>query len=343
MGGHVGPRAAVSAPAPELAAFLREHRLAGEHEEGEWTALAGGVSSDIWRVRTSAATFCVKRALAQLKVAAEWTAPLDRNAYEWEYMKVAGAIVPGGVPAPIVHDEARGLFAMEWLSPGEYRLWKTELLAGRVSIAAAAAVGTLIGRVHAATAKDTAIAFRFATDGNFHSLRIEPYLLATARKHADLSERLHEIADVTAATRLVLVHGDVSPKNILLGPRSPVLLDAECAWYGDPAFDLAFCLNHLIIKAGVLGDVSTDLRQAAQAMASRYLAHVGWEPASGLEARAAALLPALALARVDGMSPLEYLNEGQRSRLRNIARRALAANPQSLQDAMNMLLPGTPG
>ncbi len=52
----------------------------------------------------------------------------------------------------------------------------------------------------------------------------------------------------TLAAKIALVHGDVSPKKVPAGPRGPVFLDAECAWYGDPAFDLAFCLNHLLLK-----------------------------------------------------------------------------------------------
>ena len=43
------------------------------------------------------------------------------------------------------------------------------------------------------------------------------------------------LAATTAATKRVLVHGDFSPKNLLAGAGGPVILDAECAWYGDPA------------------------------------------------------------------------------------------------------------
>ena len=75
-----------------------------------------------------------------------------------------------------------------------------------------------------------------------------PTLVATGRRHPDLAPALDALVDRTAGTKRTLVHGDVSPKNILLGSRGPIFLDAECAWYGDPAFDLAFCLNHLLLK-----------------------------------------------------------------------------------------------
>jgi Ser/Thr protein kinase RdoA (MazF antagonist) len=111
----------------------------------------------------------------------------------------------------------------------------------------------------------------------------------------------------TAAGRISVVHGDVSPKNILVGPHGPVLLDAECAWYGDPAFDLAFCLNHLLLKAVLLPQHASALLPSFEALARSYLQAMRFEPAAALEARTAALLPALALARIDGKSPVEYL------------------------------------
>lgn len=333
MGWQVGVGSAVSRPEAELVAFLREQGLADADELGNWTPLAGGVSSDIWRVETRRGSVCVKRALAQLKVAAEWTASTDRNAYEWAYMELADRAAPGAVPRPIAHDAQRGLFAMAWLGPDRHRLWKAELLAGRIDAEIAAAVGDLLGRIHAATAADPQVPGRFATDANFHALRIEPYLLATAARHRDLSERLQAIARVTEETKRVLVHGDVSPKNILISPDGPVLLDAECAWWGDPAFDLAFCLNHLVIKARVVEDPAAALQLAFDWLAAAYLKHVTWEPSVAVESRAAALLPALALARVDGKSPVEYLDDAQRASLRSAARTALAAGETTLAGA----------
>src|SRR4029079_13620148 len=108
----------------------------------------------------------------------------------------------------------------------------------------AAMVGACIASIHAYTANRIEVANQFATDHIFFPIRLEPYLAATAVAHPDIASPLQQLIDVTAHTKLALVHGDVSPKNILCGPNGPVFLDAECAWYGDPAFDLAFCLNH---------------------------------------------------------------------------------------------------
>lgn len=145
-------------------------------------------------------------------------------------------------------------------------------------------------------------------------------MIATARAHPDLAGRLDDLASATLENRRTLIHGDVSPKNILLGPDGPVFLDAECAVYGDPAFDLAFCLTHLLLKA-VLRPKSTTLYIASyRSMADAYLDGVTWEPVDGLEARATELLPALMLARVDGKSPVEYLDREQQASVRSFAR-----------------------
>ena len=327
----------MSAPEPALDEFLVDAGLIQAGKETVWTPLTGGVSSDIWRVDAGDNSWCVKRALAQLKVAAEWKAPVERNAFEWDYMQVASAIAPDHVPTPIAHDKPRGLFAMAWLASDQHRLWKSELLAGRVDEGDAAAMGDLLGRIHAATARDPSLPSRFATDISFHALRIDAYLLATARAHPDIAPLIEPISAQTAATKRVLVHGDVSPKNIMLGPDGPILLDAECAWYGDPAFDLAFCLNHLLIKRLVVKGAEEALAASFNALATSYLAHVDWEAAEALEARAAALLPVLALARVDGKSPVEYLDEAQRGVLRLMARAAIKAQPTTLRDCVNSM------
>src|SRR5207249_384743 len=133
----------------------------------------------------------------------------------------------------------------------------------------------------------------------------------------------------TAITKLCLVHGDVSPKNILVGPRGPVFLDAECAWYGDPAFDLAFCLNHLLLKCLWVPQAKSAFLNCLAALRGGYLERMSYEDPKSLEARTAALLPALLLARVDGKSPVEYLTDGK-DLVRRVARALLAQPPATL-------------
>jgi Ser/Thr protein kinase RdoA (MazF antagonist) len=216
---------------------------------------------------------------------------------------------------------------MEFLSPADHPVWKARLRDGHADVAFAAEVGRRIAVIHAHAAATPGLAEAFPTDEIFHAIRLEPYLLATARAHPDLAMVLEDIASVTARSKRTLVHGDVSPKNILCGPSGPVFLDAECAWWGDPAFDLAFCLNHLLLKCLWTPSASAGFMACFEALSARYLAGITWEAADALEARAARLLPGLFLARVDGKSPVEYLTEEHdKNRVRRVAR-ALLTKP----------------
>lgn len=315
----------------EMRRSLARMAIVYAHSPARLVPLAGGVSSDIYRVEAPGATFCVKRALPRLKVAADWQVPVDRNRYEIAWLERAAAILPGAVPKVLGVDPEGSAFAMEWLAPDRHPVWKAELRDGRIDPAVAAAVGERLGRLHAATAGSAEVAAAFPTDALFHALRLEPYLEATARAHPDLAPTLARLVATTAGTKLALVHGDMSPKNILVGPDGPVFLDAECAWYGDPAFDLAFLLNHLLLKGAWKPAARARYVDAFEALADAYLARVAWEPAAALETRAAALLPALMLARVDGKSPAEYLvDERAREAVRRFARAGIASPPPGL-------------
>jgi aminoglycoside phosphotransferase (APT) family kinase protein len=289
--------------------------------------LAGGVSSDIWRVELAAGTVCVKRALARLRVSQLWEAPIERNRYERQWLQTAGAAVPGAAPRVLAWDDAAGMFAMEYL---DHPVWKGLLRDSVADLQFAGRVGSALAAIHAATAGKEEIARRFAIDAIFHAIRLEPYLVATARHHPDLRPGLLELERRTAATRLCLVHGDVSPKNILVRAQGPVFLDAECAWYGDPAFDLAFCLNHMFLKCIWVPRARAGFMQCYDALASAYLRGVTWEPSAAVEERAATLLPGLLLGRVDGKSPVEYLDESGRALVRRAARKLLAAPERTL-------------
>ena len=227
---------------------------------------------------------------------------------------------------------ALGVLVMNYLPPSEYRLWKQLLHEGRADAATARAVGSLLGKIHSHSAQRPELAAEFDTDQIFFDIRLEPYLVATARRHANLASQLERLVEVTRSHRVALVHGDVSPKNILIGAEGPVFLDAECAWWGDPAFDIAFCLNHLLLKCMWTPAATPEFLASFDALAAAYLQEVDWELSEELERRAAALLPGLFLARIDGKSPVEYITEeAQREKVRRVASSLLKDPVASLQ------------
>jgi aminoglycoside phosphotransferase (APT) family kinase protein len=320
----------------EIYAALEACGLTLSGARPELTPLKGGVSSDIFRVDLPGRTVCVKRALRQLKVAQDWFAPVERSEAEVLWIRAVENIYPSAAPPLIAADSARHLFVMAYLDPVDYPCWKDSLRDGAIDSAFAASVGEVLVTIHAGTAGRDDLAEKFSNDAMFEALRIEPYLLATASHHFDQSERLSTLAETTRMTKRVLVHGDVSPKNILQGPEGPVFLDSECACYGDPAFDLAFCLNHLLLKSIWRPQWRKAYAECFEALAAGYLANVAWEPGAEFERRASELLPALLLARIDGKSPVEYItDESDKARVRQVALRFLDRPARKLREISN--------
>lgn len=310
----------------ELLHALCQMGLAQPDEVPVITPLSGGVSCDIFRVDLEGGTLCIKQALPQLRVKAEWHAPVSRSQAEVEWLDFAlncGVSVPeilGTMPE-------RSLFAMSWLDPATHPVWKRELAEGRIDPAFAGEVGAALALVHARSSGDSEIASRFANHVGFHALRLDPFFLHTANQHPDLAGQLNALAERTGAARIALMHGDVSPKNILCGHIGPVFLDAECACIGDPAFDLAFCLMHLLLKGVWHPEWCPAYGDAFLALADSYVRNADWEETAHLEQRICELLAALLLARVDGKSPAEYLVSEQDKAFVRTKARSLIAHP----------------
>ena len=288
--------------------------------------LTGGVASDIWRIDIYSAdgsdcavenkrhqTLCIKRALSQLKVEQTWEVSTDRNAYEVRWFQtVAEYFSHDVVPHILAHDKKRGVFAMDFLPPEKYPVWKNQLRDGVVDPLTAQQVASNLGKIHQRTAllsQRPELMQLFDSMHLFYQIRIEPYFLATAKNHPDLKNHIEKLANGLAKTQKALVHGDISPKNILIGENGPVFLDAECAVYGDPAFDIAFLLNHLLLKSVWRPLLLDQLLYSFTVAYESYLSNVNWENALEFEKRACAFLGVFLLARIDGKSPVEYITE----------------------------------
>jgi aminoglycoside phosphotransferase (APT) family kinase protein len=295
--------------ARELALYLERHALVEDLAQAEIRPLDGGVSSSIYVVKTPSRCFVVKQALEKLRVEDDWRCDTGRSLYEQDFMAWAETVVPGAVPTLLHCDRERGLFAMEYLG-AEWTTWKARLWAGDLSPEVAAQVGTVLGTLHRHAWGCEEVAARFDNTPLFRELRIAPYLLTSAQRHPDLAQVLEAEAARLERTRLTLVHGDYSPKNLMTDGQRVKVLDAEVAWFGDPAFDLAFLSTHLWLKSvkfpqrahGYLELQKIFLQAYAQALGSH------WD--ADLEHRAARLLPMLLVARVSGKSPAGYFSKG---------------------------------
>ena len=315
--------------------LVRELGIADASDVLSVEPLTGGVASDIAKVDLGKRTICVKFALPKLKVAADWQAPVHRNAAEYAWLKVAADLLPQSAVRLFGRSEAQHGFAMEFVSGEDVYLWKTSLLEQKPSKGEAHLVADMIGRIHHKSSQSGFDTTPFQNRDDFHALRIEPYLSATAKVHPDLSPLLNELEDMLYQSNQVLVHGDVSPKNILMRSGGPVLLDAECATMGDASFDPSFCLNHLVLKAIHLPATRERLLKDVVAFWQAYATHITWEPPTTLESRVCRLLPALMLARVDGKSPVEYLNDAEKDIVRAISKSLLKTPADTISEFAN--------
>ena len=263
--------------------------------------LSGGVSGDVVLTDDGHVR---KQFLPKLKVAMEWLSDPRRVFREIDSLRAWSRIVgPDCVPQVLSVEPETYTYTMTY---AEGPSWKDLLMAGEVRRSIAHELGRRLSLVH--RKPDAEAARALAGPGFFPELRVEPYYETTAKRHPDLPIR----ADFTSET---LVHGDYSPKNILVHKDGLWVLDHEVAHWGDPAFDLAFMLNHLLIKAMIFADARYG--DAARAFLDAY------GPDSALETRTMYHLAVLMLARVDGKSPLAYLGEEQRVRIRAHARRRI--------------------
>jgi Ser/Thr protein kinase RdoA (MazF antagonist) len=290
----------------DLIGYLRERHLIPDGPV-DVRRLSGGVSSDLHAVIPAAGGgVVVKRALDKLLVQDDWRADTSRNRYEVAWFRRAAAIpgLDGHLPR-ILHDDAeRGLFVMEFLA-GAWSTWKARLLDGHLDVESATLAGAVLGGIHAATFRQPDIATSFATAPLFEELRLAPYLRTTAARVPAVGEPILAEVRRLEDCRLALVHGDFSPKNLLVRPGRLVVLDAEVATCSDPAFDLAFLLNHLLLKAVRTGAWEGHAA-LVEAVLAAYRAAFPGQPAD-LEASAVRLQAMLMLARLWGKSPVEYL------------------------------------
>lgn len=294
--------------------------------------LTGGVSSDVFLVEDGERQFVVKQALAKLKVQDLWQADISRNRTEYEYLNFVGRILPDAVPK--VFAAGQGYFTMEYLGEG-FANWKQMLLAGQCDVADATQAGGALGTIHRVSAGNAEAARIFDTTKNFHQLRTDPYLVTTGQRHPELREYFERETFRLESTRECLVHGDYSPKNILIGNGRQVILDCEVAWYGDPAFDLGFLLNHFLLKSLHHAPVDVGMNVLAEHAIREYFAErrLAAQKQDELDRRTAHLLLLLLLARIDGKSPAEYLRSDEKKDfVRKFVTHTLAAPDLTLSE-----------
>jgi 5-methylthioribose kinase len=279
------------------------------------TVLEGGVSSDIRIVQSPQGSYVVKRALKKLKVKADWFADPARSSTEVCGLRAMAQLLgQAHVPKVLWADEAAHQFAME-LIDARFKNWKQQLLQGNVDPATARTAGRLLGQLHTRSSTASCLAQQFANTQPFIELRIRPFFERIAQKNPSLAPDIVRIIKNILATRNALVHGDYSPKNLLVDGGDVVILDCEVAHWGDARFDVAFCVAHLLLKSFRRGAPKPLLRYAVVAFLSEYR-RAGL---AVLDEHFVRQLGCLLLARLEGDSPVAYLDDLEARAVRQLA------------------------
>lgn len=305
-------------------------------------SLGGGVSNVVLRVTGPGLDMVVKQALPKLNVAEEWLADIDRVEKEVACLKLLmEGLADGSVPKLLFYDKANYSYGMEML-PERYRMWKSDLLGGEVRQPVAERVGEMLGEIHALTWNRSRIGDAFDDVLPFTQLRIDAYYRTTGSRHPDFAHHFERVIEMALGCRQALVHGDYSPKNILVDPSDHVvLLDYEVAHFGDPAFDAAFLLNHLMLKAMHVPQARSALCASALSFWGKYLETLkarGVNAPTDLEARTVSHLGCLQLARIDGKSPAEYIvDTAEKEAVRRFAKEILADGLARISDVVEKM------
>lgn len=311
--------------------YLRHRRLIDASTAVEAEFLGGGVSNVVLAARADGQSFVVKQSLPRLRVASEWLAKRERIITEAHALDWARGQTPDAVPT--VHDLDPATFTMVIAhAPPGWADWKTHLLSRDARPDVAARLGTILAAWHVAPRGNTAAAGQFDDAEAFEQLRVDPYYRAILPRYPDLAPEIMGYIDRMRATRRCFVHGDFSPKNVLLGESGLWVVDFEVAHMGDPAFDLAFMHNHLLLKAIHQPDCLEGYERCAQAFWRAYRQGVG-DGFGGPTAYILGHVGCLMLARVDGKSPAEYLTRGEQRQARVLGRLLLGAPPANLDAA----------
>ncbi len=297
--------------------------------------LPGGVSNTVILIEDADQRIILKQSLPRLNVQDEWLAERSRILREWSVMRKLGVVLPTGrLPELLFRDDSNYLYAMR-AAPVGFQNWKTQLLAGECNQATAQQVGATLGLMIRETWRNPQFCEEFSECKAFVQLRTDPYYRTIGKRHPQITSAIEEWIAIFSERRDAIVHGDWSPKNLLLTPLGLICIDFECAHFGDPSYDAAFLLNHLILKAFHRNEMAMNYLQLAHTAFTWTSGLVPAEALGEFERSTMRHLAFLLLARIDGKSPVEYLpEEARRSKVRQFAMQQIAVTPETLREML---------
>jgi len=325
-----------------LSAYLREIGLIIPDDRLALTILSGGVSNRAVLVSVNGVErWVVKQALEKLRVPVDWFSSPTRIHREAAGLRTLVELLPeGSTPRFVYEDEKAHILIMEAI-PQPHTNWKAILLESDVNFTYVRQFAELLATIHIRAHKrcDT-LSAEFSDRHFFDTLRLEPYYRYAAQQVPQAARFIEDLIAQTLANAQTLVHGDYSPKNILIHENRLVLLDHEVIHWGDPAFDIGFSMTHLLSKAHHVAGSRMVFKQAAFTYWQTYVADIPAVFDPSFETRCVQHTLGCLLARVAGRSQLEYLSDAEKSAQRAVIVTLMEDLPATMPEFIEHFIEG---
>ena len=321
-----------------LPAYLFERGLLKPGTEIRVRELGGGVSNIVLLIEGDGVRWVAKQSLGKLRVRADWRSNRNRISREADALEALGPELGGCRLPQVVHRDPERFFFIMTSAPEGAGMWKQKLLAGQVSLNVARRVGAALAKLGTLPPGMESLQERFDDRTVFDELRLDAYYRTTAAKHPDVRGKIERLLADSWEIRTALVHGDYSPKNVLVHETDIWLIDFEVIHRGDPTFDTGFLLNHLFLKALYQPQWAEPYFRAVREFWKSYAGERAAAVAKELEEMTIRHLGGLMLARIDGKSPAEYIrDEPARQRVRRVAKTILQEEPKTLEEIIRLV------
>lgn len=302
--------------------YLTSKNVIQKNDNPQVEVLTGGVSNVVIAITTANQKLVLKQALAELAVSEKWEADQRRAIVEANAIELFNKLTPNQVPKLIFLDPDRFILVLERVPVGS-TVWKSDLLAGVINPDIGLKLGATLASWHNYGEKSAEAKLKFMEDSLFEQLRIDPFYRFVATKNPQIEVPIRKLINELEGDKTTVVHGDFSPKNIMVATNDDIyILDFEVTHAGNPVFDLAFLTAHLLCKF-----FRTDDRLHAKLLANTAISFMKeyqtLRRISPSVTRHAALI---ALARVEGKSPVNYLSTDAQQKLQVFTKDVLASS-----------------
>ena len=300
--------------------------------------LEGGVSSDVFKVKTKKNIYCIKRSLPKLRVKKEWLADPKRLKYEYLWLKHCKKIIPKSIPKIYKFSSKKDFLILEYLDEKKYKNYKTELFKNKIDVKIISKISKDLFKIHKHSSSKSIKKIFYKNSKNFYDLRLDAYFNEVARVHPELNIKVKKIIRSYNKNSSTLVHGDFSPKNMLIFKKNIKYIDAETCNYGDPAFDVVFFTNHLLIKSIHIPLKQSEFIKCYKNFFNTYLKLINKNERQKFFKRCIEMIPIMLMARIDGKSPVEYIKKKSiKNKIRLLAFKMINKPPVTLDNLIKYI------